>query len=451
LSNLPWSCTLSLDPIVDFLARRYGAGVPATAGIAMYPIFFLSHATNEALEADQERFYKDLVDMLKAERGSLDRDQIGFMATESIQTGDVWPDRVAKALQTCQVFVYMQSDSYFSRPWCSKEWAVFRERIDQWIQGQGAQTSRPPLMIPVHWKPAKQPHPAAVDADIQYTEKDFTNAYAEVGLHALMNLTKYKDDYFEFRQGLARRILAVYDQYPLPAAAQAYEFKTAPEAFGLGAAVGGIVPVNAPGKGPRFVVFVYVVARRNELTAFRQDLECYGDDGWLDWKPFQPVHQQRMSWFAEGAVHADGHLDYQQLEMGPALVAELRQAEQANKIIILIVDSWSLHLGAYANPISQFDQVQFRNCSVVIPWRADGETQAQEAALKGLLRQTLSRQPASRLRFGVTSPEHFAKTFEEVIRQARKEALSEVFQVATADNGVLGFAAKPMVEGNRSR
>ena len=420
----------------------------------MDPIFFLSYATNEALKTEQAKFFNDLVDMLKAERDTLTRDRIGFFAPEGIQAGDVWTDALAEALRTSRVFLYMPSDAYFGRPWCSKEWGVFRERIDQWMHEPSGPVKRPPLMIPVLWTRRAPPAPTALDADIQYPREAFTSAYAQEGLLSLMRLKKYRDKYFEFQRALARRILQVYDHHPMQPGEQAYQFDAAPDAFGVATATshaGAGSTLDPSSKGPRFVVFIYVVGKRHELAALIQEMACYGEDGWLDWKPFQPKHDQRISWFAEGAVHDDGHLDYQQLDLGPGLIAELRKAEAANKIIIFVVDTWSLHVGTYSGPISAFDQQQFRNCSVVIPWSADSETQARADALKGLLRQTLSRQPASRFRFGITSPEIFQKEFEAVIRQARKEALNEVFQEAIADNGTIGFAAKPMIQGNRAR
>ena len=237
----------------------------------MDPLFFLSYANSPTLKSFHERFFDDIVKTLIAERDSLDPEKarIGFYDRADIQLGDSWTHELAEAPRTCRVFIYIQSQAFFSRLWCGREWTVFRDRIDRWMQGSEAPESRPPLMLPVLWKPATRNPPAMVAVDIQYGHREFGDAYFQHGLHTLMNLERFRDDYWEFLSRPSRRILQVADAYPLPPGDRApVHFESIPNAFEAPAPaspVGLDSPAATPARedvGPRHVVFVYVVGTR---------------------------------------------------------------------------------------------------------------------------------------------------------------------------------------------
>jgi len=423
----------------------------------MNPLFFLSYASNPALKRFQERFFANLVEALIAERDILDaqKARIGFYDRDGIQLGDSWTHELAEALRTCRVFVYIQSEAYFSRLWCGREWAVFRDRIDRWMQGSEASASRPPLMLPVLWKPATRNPPAMVAVDIQYGHREFGEAYVQHGLHTLMNLERFQDDYLEFLSRLSRRILQVADAYPLlPGNRARVDFESIPNAFEAPAPAspgGPNGPATTPARedvGPRHVVFVYVVGTRAELQNWRRMLEAYGDGGWVDWRPYFPPIDRRIAWYAQGVVR-DEDLNYERLDLDPDLVRLLRKAEADNKIIILVVDSWSLNSPVYRDLMSEFDGCQFRNCCAVVPWNEDNETRGQTDALKRQLQQIFSRQTCSRFRFGVTTPGALEAEFAAAINRARKGAFSEVFQKAEGADYPQNFTRKPVISATR--
>ena len=425
----------------------------------MDPLFFLSYASNPALKRFQERFFDGLVDALIAERDSLDaqKDRIGFYDRDGIQLGDSWTHELAEALQTCRVFIYIQSEAYFSRLWCGREWAVFRNRIDRWMQGSKAPEYLPPLMLPVLWKPAATRNPpTAVAGDIQYNHREFGEAYAQNGLHTLMNIERFRDDYKEFLSRLAQRILQVTDTHPLPPGDMArIDFESIPNAFEAAALTGLMgpnVPVETSARaavGPRHVVFVYVVGTRAELQNWRHMLEAYGDGGWVDWRPYFPPIDRCVTWYAQGVVH-DEELNYERLDFRPDLVQLLRDAEAKNKIIILVVDSWTLSCSTYRDVMSEFDRYQFRNCCVVIPWNKDEETLGQADTLKRNLQQVFSRQTHTRFRFAITTPAALEAEFAAAINQARKGAFSEVFQKAEGTEYPQDYTRKPVVSATRT-
>lgn len=405
----------------------------------------------------QERFFDDLVEALIAERDSLDAQKvrIGFYDRDGIQLGDSWTHELAEALQTCRVFIYIQSPAYFSKLWCGREWAVFRNRIERWMQGSGVPESRPPLMLPVLWKPATRNPPATVAVDIQYGHREFGEAYAQNGLHTLMNIARFRDDYNEFLSRLAQRILQVADTYPLPPGDLArIDFESIPNAFeasALAGLIGPNVPVATPAReavGPRYVVFVYVVGTRADLQNRRRMLEAYADDG-CDWRPYFPPHDRRVAWYAQHVVN-DEDLNYEPLDLRPDLVQLLRNAEDENKIVILVVDSWTLNCSKYRDLMSEFDRHQFRNCCVVIPWNDDEETLGQAETLKRNLQQVFSRQTHTRFRFAITTPAALEAEFAAAINQARKGAFSGFCQKAEGTDYPQDYTRKPVVSATRT-
>jgi FxsC-like protein len=418
-------------------------------------LFFLSYASNSVLKRFHGQFFDDLVEALIAERDTLDaqKARLGFYDRDGIQLGDSWTHELAEALRTCQVFVYIQSEAYFSRPWCGREWTVFRNRINRWMQGPQATGARPPLMLPILWKPPTRNPPATVAVDIQYGHREFGEAYVQNGLHTLMKLERFRDDYQEFLSRLAQRILQIADAYPLPPGDRdRIDFESIPNAFAPAPASsydGPGVPMVRQDIGPRHVVFVYVVGTRPELQNWRRKVDAYGDGGWIDWRPYFPPIDRRVAWYAQGVVHEED-LNYERLDMNPDLVELMRQAEANNKIIILVVDCWSLHSSKYGNLMLQFDTRQFRNCCVVVPWNEDDETRDQAPTLKRQLLEIFSRQLHPRFQFGITTPEALKAAFAAAINQARKGAFSTIFQKAQGENYSQDFTYKPVVDATRT-
>jgi FxsC-like protein len=80
------------------------------------------------------------------------------------------------------------------------------------------------------------------------------------------------------------------------------------------------------------------------------------------------------------------------MPVGPGLVQLLQQAESNNSVAVMIVDPWVARHLDYQAILQQFDQFQFRNCVVLIPWnKSDPTTQAARDSLLADLRTALSR------------------------------------------------------------
>ncbi len=193
--------------------------------------------------------------------------------------------------------------------------------------------------------------------------------------------------YRQLLVGLAAHIVEVASSYPLPdSTTPLLPFDEMPTAFErpfppVGAAAEGALEEGLEGEGPRYVLFAFVVANHAELAAnkVREVLATYGAGGGSDWKPFA---QKRAVSYAQQAVQLEeGELEYQRVEFTPNLVNDLIEADKKNKIVIIVVDTWSLHLKTCRDPMRELDGRLFERYSIVVPWHEDQETQAKADAL----------------------------------------------------------------------
>jgi FxsC-like protein len=415
-------------------------------------VFFLSYASNKYLKDLPLRFFQDLIETIGVARPSL-KEPIGFLDLDNMKPGDSWTAELGEALQTCRVFVYFRSEEYFGRPWCSKEWGVFNERLRLWMKKDNL-SKRPPLVISLSWMPPLPPKPGAPDYDFQIPNEAWNEAYVKNGLKSLMNLTRYDDEYKIFRDKLAQRILEVHDQYELPLGPKNYTLTDAPDAASPAAGSPLEAQPDEPRMGPRFVIFAYVVGTARDLAGEgRRNRDCYGDNGWLDWKPYHPTFGFTIDHYAQGVAYKDGRLAHERINiLDHNLVKALRDAEKANKIIVLVVDTWSLKVTNLKEIMTELDREQYLNSGVIIPQNpSDEESQTNKDQLDKLLEGVFRRtRQTERYRDRVNSPDEFEGQVISLINQARKEAFKNVYQEAGTD-GENAFRTKPVIAFSDAR
>jgi len=345
-------------------------------------LFFLSHAHDHdgAVTPFQRKFFDDLVKEIELRHGQ-QQDQIGFL-DEDIATGQVWSERLAEALKSCKVFVYLQEPTYFQRPWCGKEWQVFRSRLE--VASQAAPASgKPPLMFPVFWVPTPELHPLA--REIQYADRELGDDYVKQGLYDLMRL-KMDTEYIKVLRVMANRIVLLARGHNLPELAELDPLDSVPNAFQTTPAAPAVATraTLPPTGGSLCVQFVYVAACRDELqqSAVRRQFDCYGDQG-HDWKPYHPGRDAYVFEFANEVVARMKKLRLDTIAFvdGEDLVRKLKAARESRNIVVLFVDAWSLRLDLYGQAMRRFCNENFRNSVVVVPWGDDDETSENAEAL----------------------------------------------------------------------
>jgi hypothetical protein len=277
----------------------------------MAPIFFFSYARDD-FDQQLDAFYKALVESVRVKIGPVPAGT-GFMDT-SVDVGDKWPDGLTTALQRCNVFVPVYTATYFTRPYCGKEWSVFRARQLAHEKKYGGK--RPTLVIPVLWG-AKEDLPVTLPEELlelQFTTPAFGQHYAEYGLLVLMKQSRFHDAREQAIELLARRIKDASVSVQLAPLATDPVLKTVQQLFPKlpspiappivpGRPISPILGTVAPEGGPRFVQLVLVAGAKDEFQGqastpdsepeeLRRSRQFYGDDC-LEWRPYRPAEERR--------------------------------------------------------------------------------------------------------------------------------------------------------------
>ncbi|HWN42445.1 MAG TPA: TIR-like protein FxsC [Thermoanaerobaculia bacterium] len=397
--------------------------------------FFFSYARIDR-DPYLKKFFDQLAENVRMQVGG-PLEEVGFFDTDTIQLGQEWPGRLAEALRTVRVFVPIFTPSYFSSEFCGKEWTVFEERRKVLSSGSV------PVILPVLWVPEnKLPAtlPQAV-ANLQYKHEDFGELYAQEGLWQLMRISKHRNRRLEIIDRLAERIIEGGKKPPptMPGLPPPQEVQSA---FHVRPGVPEAAAPAASNVGPRYVQFIFVAGKRDEfeLQNLRQRLECYGTEGGLDWQPYLPEQKEEIAIVAQG-VAASEKLRYQEVPLDSDLIAHLEKALKDNKIVAIIVDTWTLRLEQYHELMRVYDQRSFANSVVIIPWNLnDEETKQTEATLRRAIEGTfqnrcLSKDPHSFFD-AVQSPEDLRTSLSKALNTARTRifSLAEVKKRLVTEN-----------------
>ncbi len=398
----------------------------------MAPIFFLSYAREDGKHPALGEFYKQLLEAVRRRVGGASEGK-GFMDASDIALGGEWPDALGQALQGCEVFVPVYSATYFTKEYCGKEWAVFRERQDRYAAARNLAT-RPPLVIPVLWG-AKEDLPRSVPEDLldlQFTTSAFADVYAHVGLDVLMRQSKYENERIEAIEAIARRIKLAREAHQLPPLPTPPAIKKVPALFPVpapvvpptaaGGGAAGQDAVSAEG-GPRFVQIVLVAGARDEFATARQTYDFYGADG-LEWRPYRPKEERRVGALAMQIAAERDFLPGPPVSLDESLVAQLKAAEQQNRIVVLLVDTWTLRIERYRTLMQTFDQINYRNAAVLVLWDGAEETATSAETLDEMVRVAFEHRSQNRESRVFISPvksvDDFRRDLGEALEAARR-------------------------------
>lgn len=343
--------------------------------------FFLSYARDNS-DKYLEKFYRDLNSKIRSLTAPGEAEE-GFFDVDTIEVGKPWPDVLLAALQKCRTFVGLYSPAYFTREKCGQEWQVFAARQAAYSAQLPAHASPPSLMLPVLWVPEARlpnPLPEAVSA-VQCKHSDFGEVYAREGLRQLMALSKYRDRYQEFLTSFANKLIQAARAHVLPPLPQLPHIDRVENAFrrpGGQAAKPAGAGVSA---GPRFVQFVFVAGRRDELRAVREKLDPYGEEGGFDWQPYFPEVTDEVGIMAQEVAWRE-KLHYEFVQLNDKIIGRIEEAECQNKIVAIVVDTWTLYLQQYSAFMCEYDRRNFVNCFVLVPWNnRDDETSVNRSVL----------------------------------------------------------------------
>lgn len=201
-------------------------------------------------------------------------------------------------------------------------------------------------------------------------------------------------------------------------------------------------------RGPRYVQFVVVAGRADELADVRTNVASYGNDA-LEWRPYYPSFQREVGPLVQH-IASDEDFASGFLHLDPDLINKLEQAKRENNIVVVIVDAWTIQLPGYCDLMREYDARSFLNCAALIPWNTeDDETELNRDHLELALQatfsyKTIAKDPKS-FREMITSPDQFDSELRDVLIEIRRRIL-ETGQVMRRAIGE-GIVVLPYISG----
>lgn len=419
----------------------------------MNPWFFLSYARSNNLDGYLKKFYKDLnetIQSLTTPEEGVD----GFLDTQAIELGKPWRRELTDALQRCRAFVSLYSPAYFTRETCGQEWQIFSSRQAAYAARLPPQATPPSLIMPVLWVPEASlpsPLPDAV-SEVQYKHSDFGEVYAREGLRHLIALgSKYRNHYREFLKHFANKLIDAARAHTLPPLPQLPPIDEAGNAFRR-RGPGPVRPLaGSSNTGPRFVQFVFVAGRRDELCSVRERLDPYGDDGGYDWYPYLPEVRERVG-ITSMSVACMEKLMFEFVPCGDDMIVNIKKAEKENKIVVILVDTWTLRLPRYHMPMNEYDGQRLPNCAVLVCWNSRDEelTEAEREELRARLNTSFVNhiiEPNPNIFLEIDSHDELVKELPALLHKAHRRISEKAEVMRKAGSG--SSSPPPVISGVR--
>lgn len=388
----------------------------------MSHFLFFSYATGDDPEITRHKrqFFDDLVVAVASHRDyAPDMTSVGFLDADMVPGAD-WGADLGSALQTCRVFVYLQEQAYFNfkdRPWCGREWHVFQTRVDDHVNQLPEGTPRPPLAIPVIWQ--RMPKLPKVAEAIQFQSRNLGDVYSRLGLGALKSRPEIAGHYVTFVTNLAHQIVTVANAHRLTALNVLPQYQNISDPWVP--QIAQQLPPRIRDEGPRYVDFVYVVATKDQIRGLRTHIDGYDDnnDARL-WRPYFPPAADHVANMAEMRAHKR-NLIPSRIDFGPDLIDRLQAARDAQRIVVLIIDPWSLQVPECNAIMTTYGTRNFWNCVVVVPWNEDDETRQQASALANVAKQVFFNLREEAVLSQIRSSRDFVRQLEKAFLVAHKK------------------------------
>jgi FxsC-like protein len=207
-----------------------------------------------------------------------------------------------------------------------------------------------------------------------------------------MKLNRHRDDYMQFVDRLATKLIAAGTEAPLPELAAIPPMRDVPNP--LHAYLTKRPAIRAT--GPNSARFAFVAASAREISGRRASMACYGDEsGWF-WRPFLPDAPESIGKFAQMAA-TNLNLRYSELPVNAGLIQELEDARRNNEAVIILADPWTISIADYARLMRAYDNLTLINCGVLVAWNGtDMETTANKAILERTLRDAFPQKTVLR-------------------------------------------------------
>jgi FxsC-like protein len=420
--------------------------------------FFLSYARDKHdkyLNKFLPKFYDDLNSMIRTL--TIPREgEDGFMDTEGIDVGEHWQETLSAKLQNCRVFISLYSTAYFTKEFCGKEWQIFSSRQAAYSAHLPAQASRPSLIMPVLWVPEDRlPTPLPeVASVVQYNHSDFGELYAQEGLQYLLmrrRSTKYHNCYHEFLKKFADKLINAARAHPLPPHPHPPSITEVESAFHRRRPEVEMYAEESVNVGPGLVQFIFVAGNKDELRTKRDKLDSYGDEGGYDWHPYLPEVTEKVGLISQMVACAE-KLTSNVVQINRNFRDWLEDAKNHNKIVAIVVDTWTLKLHRYHAFMCEYDGLKLLNCVVIVAWNKRDEelTETERLKLESLVQGTFTCNFVMGDRncfVESNSHDEFVKELSILLNKARQRVVERAEVLKKAEG--LQVIPKPIINGVR--
>jgi hypothetical protein len=316
----------------------------------MPPLFFISYARADVEFPPYREDLAAFVEALSAkvaDRTARPMNGLRFFDATSIETGEIWTTELTAAVARTRVAVPLYSMNYFTRPWCGKEYEIFRRR--RRTAGQSG-------VVPVLWVKCTT-LPDGVE-QVQYRDAAFPAEYSQVGMRQLRRLKSYADQYEMALEALADRIVAAANPGLLELDPATLDFGSVPSAWDV-----------ASDRDPK------------SHTEGRVSKTCFvfvSRHGW-DWQPY-PAASKTIGALAQEVSGALG-LRYEEIKCDNTLTRKLGETYEAHVPTVLFGDPDSLIDHHFAKPMQDYDTQFLLNCAALVAWD-ESSRMAGEADLR---------------------------------------------------------------------
>lgn len=354
------------------------------------PLFFMSYAREDTAE-HVTLFFDALCERLSAYFPEANK--LGFLDTHDIGLGQAWPAAVAEALSTAPLLIPLYSPRFFTRLECGREVTVFLDRIQQY----GATSAPSRSILPVWWiRQRCRVHPCL--ESIRHDLPGAATAYARVGLEPMMNNRQTRRNVVQtFAQAFAEQIISVLDWPVLPPLKRvltAEAYINIPSAFHRTSNL-----TASPRSSANAIHCACIAPTASEAATVRQTTSMYGTEPW-EWKAFDPPETRPIMTIAQEVAAGEGLL-CSPLEFDDRLPAQIEEARQNRRVVVVIVDSWVLNIPKYERLFSDFERILAPNCTVLVPFN---ESDNESSRARDHLRRNLKAVFYSRSQHIAASP-----------------------------------------------
>lgn len=384
-----------------------GFAESALAAAEEHVPYFLVSYVRGVDDAYVEEFFNDLRREVAALVGAGRPHEVGVLATDLDVGEEHWPTQTVSALAATQVFVPLCSPRLLLSESVGRQWWIFRERLRRLRDESGENA---PSLLPLRWSAVRDlpsDFPSYFPADPADPRRT---------LRQYLRLRTLRPQYTSFLDRLANRIVktarvhTLREYWPLPSPSRT------PNAFTL-ADTGLDGPLL---RGTRNVRFVVVAGSRDDMERVRDELEYYGKDS-TEWAPYRPRHVQPLAMQAQ-AVAASQLFGSEVTDLKD-LRRTLDLAEEANDLVVLLLDPWSTRIPDSRRRLSDADRAGLPEAAVLVPVNAaDRESERSHEELMFDVEQTLAHffgRPDALHSRRLPTPESFHSQLASTLEEGR--------------------------------